>query len=239
MNLKEYYEKDYVDRMNMDYREQYAQRMLRLIHKWKPVDAWKSPRMLELGCFDGTLLFLAKQKGYEVAGIDIIQYTSDIMKKALNIKIGEITDLKQFKNQKFDVIVALDIIEHVRTPAETLDACHKLLKNDGVLVLSVPNSETLINPSAIIAKEHLSYFNYVTMYSLLKRCGFRIEWLKSRFFTILLFKLFRKKKGITRKVCNPYQPNKILDTLYDFIERLDVTDYGQDLMIVAKKKWKK
>ena len=51
------------------------------------------------------------------------------------------------KNDKYDVIVAADVLEHLYNPWEILTVMKKLIKNDGYLVISLPH----VGHSAVIA----------------------------------------------------------------------------------------
>ena len=64
---------------------------------------------------------------------------------------------------KFDIILCLEVLEHQIKPKEFLDLCFKLLKEDGILIITVPNRERLsiifmefINDTP---PEHLLRFN--------------------------------------------------------------------------------
>ena len=48
-----------------------------------------------------------------------------------------------FKNASFDIIIALEIIEHLVDPDFFLDGLKKVLKEGGILVISTPNRHSL------------------------------------------------------------------------------------------------
>jgi 2-polyprenyl-3-methyl-5-hydroxy-6-metoxy-1,4-benzoquinol methylase len=78
--------------------------------------------------------------------------------------------------QKFDLIVAGDVLEHMSNPGLFLQHCKKLLKDDGLLIISVPNTFHLIgNVWAWITnrervhKDHCFYFSPKTLAQLCSR----------------------------------------------------------------------
>ncbi len=78
---------------------------------------------------------------YEKAGFDVYNLDIDITSSnAKNIKFDLNQDLPiPFENNTFDVIVCQEIIEHIENPWKIFRNAKKLLKNDGILVVSTPN----------------------------------------------------------------------------------------------------
>lgn len=103
-----------------------------------------SSRILELGAGYGFLLYVLKQEGYNnCLGIEISRESIDIAK---NLGIDNIitADIKYFLNDKdnlYDVIVAIDVLEHFRKDEVfiILKDIYKTLKDNGRLLLQVPN----------------------------------------------------------------------------------------------------
>lgn len=46
-----------------------------------------------------------------------------------------------FKADSFDAVISIETIEHLGKPADFLKECHRILKRDGVLILSTPNKK--------------------------------------------------------------------------------------------------
>lgn len=111
----------------------FAQR-LKMIRRYK-----KSGRVLDIGCAHGFLLEYLKKAGYECFGTDISEYAVEYAKKHFNIPIqlGDI-DAINYPENYFDVIVMLDVIEHVRDPLATFERVKKYLKDDGILIVQTP-----------------------------------------------------------------------------------------------------
>ncbi len=120
---------------------------IRKIMKYK-----KEGQVLDIGCGDGTLLLHFKEKGWDTYGVDISgpahRLTRDKLKQ--NIFNCELKDC-HFPDRYFDVITLNHVLEHVMNPNDELREIYRILKNDGILFLSVPNIDSF---QFKISKEH-------------------------------------------------------------------------------------
>jgi len=85
-----------------------------------------------------------------------------------------------FSGSSFDTIVAGEIIEHIENPASFLKGCHKILKDDGQLLLTTPNPYdwciavgSLLFIKSGINYDHINLFPFQAMIALLNRTGWR------------------------------------------------------------------
>ncbi len=104
--------------------------------------------VLDIGCATGFMgKYLRKEKKCTVFGLDIRTGEAKVAKKNLDKMI--IADIEKpnvegivrqkTKNKKFDVILATSLIEHLAHPDQALRRMSRLLKPNGVLILSTPN----------------------------------------------------------------------------------------------------
>lgn len=94
-------------------------------------------KMLDYGCGTGDLLAHMKQYKWEVTGIEPSEHArSKAEEKGLTVYPELSKDLKD----KFHIITAWHVVEHVHDLLETIRALRKLLHKDGKLMLAVPNS---------------------------------------------------------------------------------------------------
>ncbi len=89
-----------------------------------------------------------------------------------------IEEIEISSDSMFDVIVNFEVIEHIFSPREFLSHVHRMLNQDGLLILSCPNGKgfdvnTLKVKSDTVDHEHLNYFNPYSIGILLRSCGFR------------------------------------------------------------------
>ncbi len=87
-----------------------------------------------------------------------------------------------FPDQRFDVVFAGDIIEHLPNPGAFLAACVNHMGPTSRLVLTTPNCFNLFNLAEKLTKDeptvnadHTSYFNRKTLRTLLGKCGFELQ----------------------------------------------------------------
>lgn len=99
-------------------------------------------QILEVGCGIGNFTKTLTDFG-QVWGIDIedsyIKQTKELVGEKANIGFGDIEKGKYFfGNQKFDSIVCLNVLEHIRDDVSALNNLSRLLKSEGKLILLVP-----------------------------------------------------------------------------------------------------
>ena len=100
----------------------------------------KNKKVLDLGCRDGTLTKYYTS-GNDVLGVDIDKRLLTKARKDLGIRTKHVNLLENWKiKEKFDVIVAGEVLEHLYYPQKIIAKCANYLKKDGLLLVSVPNA---------------------------------------------------------------------------------------------------
>ena len=98
--------------------------------------------VLDIGCGGGLVCEPLARLGAKVTGIDLTPEAIDAAKAHSASENLDITyrniDLKDIK-EKFDVVLALEVIEHVANPQEFITEALKKLNNDGIIVFSTLN----------------------------------------------------------------------------------------------------
>jgi SAM-dependent methyltransferase len=136
-------------------------------------------RILEIGCGHGDLLFQAQILGFEVRGIEFSPSAVAVANRRLGAGVvqagtSETVDMPQ---QYFDVVVASDVLEHVRDPRSFLSFVYERLKPGGLVFLITPSpdswSRKLLGRHWMEYKvEHLFYLSKTALDHLLKDTGF-------------------------------------------------------------------
>ncbi len=93
----------------------------------------KSSKIFDAGCGEGKLVDKYRALGYDITGMDM-QYSSEFVKKGNILETG-------FDSDKFDVVVNLDVIEHMNfeDQEKLVKELSRILKPNGLLIMSVPN----------------------------------------------------------------------------------------------------
>lgn len=155
--------------------------------KWEYNQALKfinnSSNVLEIGCGNGSFLRKIKDSAlnFFYTGIDLKLYNNFIDCELDEVKFIE-TDFNNFfknnNNRKYDVVVAFQVLEHLEDLKEFFDKTYTLLNNDGLLILSVPNSDSLLFKFGFdllnFPPHHLSRWNLSNFKRLEKFTNFKL-----------------------------------------------------------------
>ncbi len=101
--------------------------------------------LLDIGCASGYFTVYFKDKAKDVYGVDINKDLINEAKnkyKGINFKLLKSKKLP-FRSNFFDVVTILDVLEHVNDDKIMINEIHRVLKKDGLLILSVPNKGLL------------------------------------------------------------------------------------------------
>ena len=120
----------------------------------------KNIKILDVGCGGGLLSEPMCRLGAEVTGIDASDKNINIAKlhsKKNNLKINYICSSPEKLNikNKFDVILNMEIVEHVEDVNFFLKSCGNLLKKDGIMFIATLNKTLKSYFFAIIGAEYI------------------------------------------------------------------------------------
>lgn len=91
---------------------------------------------------------------------------------------GELQNI-DFGDIKFDVIISIEVIEHINNPIEYLNKCNEVLRKGGKFYLTTPNFNSYLRYrlkeeyNIIDYPNHLSYYTRKTLAKLFNENGFR------------------------------------------------------------------
>jgi ubiquinone/menaquinone biosynthesis C-methylase UbiE len=141
----------------------------------------KDGRLLDVGCGKGFFLKYAK-KSYETYGIDISEFAIEKSRERLDsprLYVGDVTHLA-FSAGYFDIVTCFDVLEHVDNPTTAVKECERVLAGNGLLIVSVPNTESLglkLNKQRWFGyrdPKHVSLLSTQEWVNLVQACGFEI-----------------------------------------------------------------
>ena len=137
-------------------------------------------RLLGIGCATGLLLDEAGKSGWETAGVELSRWAAKIAREKLKLAVFEgLLEEAKYPVKHFDVVVMMDVIEHLPDPGGTLREVRNILKPDGILCVSTPDVGSLAS-RLLRAKwwgvrlAHIFYFSRQSLAGMLDAAGFEI-----------------------------------------------------------------
>ena len=124
------------------------------------IEPLKNVKILDIGCGGGLLSEPMNRLGAEVVGIDASDKNINVAKlhakkNGLNIKYI-CASPENFKNDtKFDVVLNMEIVEHVEDVNFFLMTCSKLLKKNGIMFVATINKTLKSYLFAIVGAEYI------------------------------------------------------------------------------------
>lgn len=102
-------------------------------------------KVLDLGCRDGALTSRYAQ-GNEVVGVDADREAlAEAEKLGIETRWADLDEPLPFEDASFDVVVAGELLEHLRDPGRLVGEVLRVLRPGGTFVASVPNAYRLKN----------------------------------------------------------------------------------------------
>ena len=155
--------------------------------------------LLDVGCGNPSTGMM------EGAFLDYIGYGTgiDIENRTINFdfKLGNMEDIP-FDDSSFDVVTALEVIEHINDPIKGLSEVHRVLKNNGLFVMSTPDNNLVFKTFwklwnvIIVSKwkdDHINSFTKNKWERLIRSAGFKIVDVKRLYLLNLTFKMVKNK----------------------------------------------
>lgn len=176
-------------------------------------------RVLIVGDAGGRDYRYLTQHGKEVYCVDLANqaFIPDLI-------VQSIEDKTPFEDEFFDGVVMNEVLEHMFRDVDALEEVHRILKADGVLVVTVPYMSNVQD----VAEYHVRVHSPRTIRRLLERCGFRIRvhfcrGIFSRFIELSL--VFRAAIYLTIKLVEillrrtPEDATRVVNGVFDRLER--------------------
>lgn len=135
------------------------------------------PVIMEIGCSSGFLLKDLRHTFPDVfiIGVDVtLKPLLRLTKELPSVPLLRFDLLKSpFPSQCIDVLIMLNVLEHIEDDLSALRNAYKLLKSGGVIILEVPAGPSLYDAYDIELR-HYRRYNSKELQSVLKSIGFRV-----------------------------------------------------------------
>jgi len=181
--ILEYYKK--FDYKNNEIEENIIRKdALRTIHIIKKI-IHSDARILDMGCGRGYLLDEAKHYFHNIYGVDYSKYAVSYARKVLklHVKIGNIEKIQL--QEKFDLIILNQVIEHVTNPNLLLKNCLLHLNKSGYIYITTPNIKSIFSKyfnekyQYYMPPEHCGYYDIDSIINILYRNNLKIIRIKT------------------------------------------------------------
>ena len=139
-------------------------------------------RLLDIGCATGAFLQAAGRGGWKAEGIEIGEASwRHACKIGLSVRNMSFSDIPESENGTYDAVTCLEVIEHLEDPAAAISLMNRLLRPEGLLLLSTPNYDSFIRkrfgPRWWVINcpdEHISLFNVRSLRRCVEDRGFEV-----------------------------------------------------------------
>lgn len=120
-------------------------------------------KIMDVGCGEGGVLSVFENDGYSCTGMD---YSADRVQFAQKETRGKSPiiqgDIQNFESgEKYNVVLILDVIEHLADKAAALDNMKKLLEPGGIIIVSFPPFRSPFGGHQQVMRSWMKYFVYV------------------------------------------------------------------------------
>jgi|694.fasta_scaffold22249_7 2-polyprenyl-3-methyl-5-hydroxy-6-metoxy-1,4-benzoquinol methylase len=141
-------------------------------------------RLLDIGCARGHLSAALASQGWQVTGIEYDAADAAIAQEnGIDVIVGTAEDAMEAMNEKFDLIVFADVLEHFVHPEDVLSQARTLLAPGGRVVISIPNVAHLsvrlqllmgsfnYTDRGILDRTHLHFYTKKTLQEMIVGAG--------------------------------------------------------------------
>lgn len=151
-------------------------RLLDDLSRFRPANGG---RMLDIGCYTGVFLDLARQRGYETHGVEPSAWAARKAQEKGHRVVNAPLRKAALPAGNFDLVTIWDVIEHLHDPLGQLKEACRLLKPGGLFGLSTMDVSSLF--AKILGRRwpwymrmHFYYFTPGTITRMLKEAGFEV-----------------------------------------------------------------
>ncbi len=148
-----------------------------ILQRYRP-----SGRLLDVGCGMGGFLEVAREKGYDVSGVEVSEYAAAHIRNELRIEVANCRLSEAgLSSQSYDLVTMWDVFEHIDDPRRTLEEIHRILRPAGLLALSTGNAGSLWARVAgrfwqlLTPPQHLFFFDEKSLRKALELSGFAVK----------------------------------------------------------------
>ncbi len=176
--LNKFYEAEYRKTYGTDMSGElkHANGVVAFIREWIDLSNLNNDKSLDIGCCNGILVYALSQLGFDAYGIDTDHEIIEAQKKT-GLKLID-TTLADCTEKDFSLITIVNTLEHMYSPKASLLKIRSMMKDDGVLVVVVPDLYTpllLCDVNGFLSNAHLYTFESYTLVQMMSSAGLDIK----------------------------------------------------------------
>lgn len=186
-------------------------------------------RLLEVGAGSGGFVRTAVARGWEVDATEISRSALDGLRAAgAAVFTGDVAAAR-YPDRRFDMVVSLEVIEHLSDPTAHLAELCRVTRAGGLLLLTTPNFDGLSRRLLgvrwrVIDPEHFGYFTPSTLWCAVRRAGYRDVRVTSRSLDVLSW-----RRGAGPAGARAFEPHTSA-RLRDSIQGSAVLSFGKTVV---------
>jgi len=205
-------------------------------------------RLLEVGAGSGGFVRTAVARGWDVDATEISKTALNGLRTAgATVFTGDVAAAR-YPDRRFDMVVSLEVIEHLPAPLAHLVELCRVTRPGGLLLLTTPNFDGLSRRCLgvrwrVIDPEHLGYFTPSTLRRTVRRAGYRDVHVRSRSLDVLSWR--RGTGPVGARAFEPFASARLRDTVQGSTvlrfgkalvnSALRVTKLGDSLLLWARR----
>jgi SAM-dependent methyltransferase len=136
-------------------------------------------KALDIGSGYGFFSRAAQAQGFQVTAVNPAKAENRIFKQLNGFEpIPLFFEEVDFGQERFDLVILSQVLEHLLDPFHVLVKVRKLMKPEGVIAIAVPNVDAILikllgsKSSFLGLPEHIIHFSRQGLYAMLRRAGF-------------------------------------------------------------------
>ena len=202
-------------------------------------------RVLDVGCGAGTLSLYLASKGIHVAGVDIstraieaCEITARRLHLEKNADFMVLDFLKKSIEREFDLVLCLELLEHLEDDILAIKKIYANLEDDGVMIISTPAKNAPLYKLGLTKREdkrsgHLRRYTMEELTGLLEDEGLKIVETRKTEGIFRNFLFYNRLGLLPLKFANRFT---IFSDLFTFIDNITLKLFGESQIIVVAQK---
>lgn len=165
----------------------------------KSICRQQHPSLLDVGAGTGAFVKIMKDAGWNITGLEPDETARKNALQQYQLQLQTLEELPALPANNFDVITLWHVLEHVHQLHKYLHTFHSLLKNNGALIIAVPNYTSydaqLYRQSwaAYDVPRHLYHFSPRSMQALMQQHNFSVTQYKPMWFDSFYISMLSEK----------------------------------------------